>query len=680
MSENFPRTNIPDGLDAGSIIAHVPPSNELPQKMRTKAPLEFTFEVGGYSSCSFFQKATKLVSALTLLYPDGYIRCQEQNLPTRDAYRAWLSERKMAPQFNADPRAQAHTSSPFVVLNGTFLGGCDDTIAFCRHNFVVDKSVGGVSRAEDTEREVLQAPDGFDKQHTYDYDLIVIGGGSGGCACAEEASLLGARVLLLDYKNPSPRGAAWGLGGTSVNASCIPRHLFHIGSALGETIAVDLPAFGWEFGVESGATRQDERATQAEDERQQMHHHSWSILRDNVQAYTRRLNFELRLKLRDARVTYFNKLGRFWDAHTLDVQGDHGGTGRLTGARFVIAVGDRPQPLDCPGGELAITTDELFSLERAPGETCVVGVGHIAVECADLLRGMGHTVTLAVRSTILQDEEYDRECVEKLEEHLTKARRLRLLQGVVPLSLALEEAGGRKKVRVTFSSGNACVFDTVIVALGRIVDLEALNTDGIGLAVDPENGRLRCQGEQTTQAHIYAIGSVRTGSPEQATCAAQAGKLLARKMFGSSQVGVNDAVIPRRILTLWEYACVGLSEAQARAVVEGKDLKVYRASFTPLEWAIVPERTGPEGTRHGFLKVVVRRSDDCVLGLHYLGPHAGEVIEGFAVAMNGQLCAGNGAGKSLTYAQLVSTTGIHPYSALSVIQSSRLTTLSPGQA
>jgi thioredoxin reductase (NADPH) len=207
-----------------------PPAEDLPPAARApkRSKREFAFVVAGYNTCGFFHKANKLVAALTVLYTDGRVRHEEQNFPTRDEYKAWLVEHKQYSQLAGDARAQAHGSSPFVTLNGTFLGGCNDTIAFCRANFGAGSSGNGVEEGEEEDEEgVAHVPDGFDAQHSYDYDLVVIGGGSGGLACAKEAAGLGARVALLDYVKPSPQGAKWGLGGTCVNVGCIPKKLCH---------------------------------------------------------------------------------------------------------------------------------------------------------------------------------------------------------------------------------------------------------------------------------------------------------------------------------------------------------------------------------------------------------------------------------------------------------------------
>jgi len=183
--------------------------------------------------------------------------------------------------------------------------------------------------------------DSVDPNHGFDYDLIVIGGGSGGLACSKEAKRLGAKVAVLDFVKPSPLGTTWGLGGTCVNVGCIPKKLMHNAALLGEHTH-SAKEFGWEINEEPK--------------------HNWETLRDNVQDHIRSLNFGYRVQLREQGVTYINKLGSFVNENTLECVDKKGNKENITAARFVIAVGGRPSPLNIPGGEYAISSDDLFSL------------------------------------------------------------------------------------------------------------------------------------------------------------------------------------------------------------------------------------------------------------------------------------------------------------------------------
>lgn len=165
--------------------------------------------VSGYDSCGFFHRASRLVASLQLLYP-GRVKHEEQNFPTRDEYKAWVVDHRT--NYPQDPKAATHGSSPFVTINGRFLGGCDDTVAWAKRTFAT--SSGGPNPTPTATAAVPANVDAWDPGHAYDYDLVVIGGGSGGLACAKEAAALGARVALLDFVKPSPAGSSWGLGGT----------------------------------------------------------------------------------------------------------------------------------------------------------------------------------------------------------------------------------------------------------------------------------------------------------------------------------------------------------------------------------------------------------------------------------------------------------------------------------
>jgi thioredoxin reductase (NADPH) len=270
---------------------------------------------------------------------------------------------------------------------------------------------------------------------------------------------------------------------------------------LGEN-ASDMPAFGWT--VQRGP-------------------HSWEALKENVQNHIRSLNFGYRVQLRDKNVTYLNKLGKFLGPHELECTDKKGKTAVVTAARFVVAVGGRPQPLECPGAEHAITSDDLFSLERPPGKTCVVGAGYVALECAGFLTALGYSVTVLVRSILLRG--FDRECCDKIGAYM-REHGTNLITGVTPTTVEKLESG---QLLVRFSDGNSDVFDTVLSARGRYADTPALAPEAAGLAVNPRSGKFDCQAEQTNVPHIYAIGDVIHGKPELTPVAIQAGQLLARR-------------------------------------------------------------------------------------------------------------------------------------------------------
>lgn len=527
-----------------------------------------------------------------------------------------------------DTRAQSHTSSPACwIASGTelkgdeilsWVGGCDDTLAWCR-DFV--------SPCDGKKGEVLKlVEDGHTADHGYDYDLVVIGGGSGGLAASKEAASLGAKTAVLDFVKPSPAGTSWGLGGTCVNVGCIPKKLMHNAAIIKEGVAQDAAAFGI-------------TSTGGE--------HSWETMRENVQNHIRGLNFKYRVNLREKNVTYLNKLGKFVDAHTLEVTDKKGRVSKITSSRFVIATGGRPSPLKCEGGELAISSDDIFALEKSPGKVLCVGASYISLECAGFLAGVGHDVTVAVRSILLRG--FDRECADLIGSYMAD-HGVAFKREVVPTKL--EKVDG-ERIQVTFSDGSQDVYDTVLVAIGRSGDTEKLGLESVGIKANEGNAKINCKEEQTSCPNIYAIGDVMEGIPELTPVAIQAGINLSRRLFGGSTESMDYKNICTTVFTPIEYGTVGYSEDEALEVFGKDNVEIYHKFFTPLEWSLSESRSHHQA----FTKVIVDKSNNKVLGIHFLGPNAGEVMQGYGTAMK----------KCITFKDLADTVGIHPTSAEEIV-------------
>ena len=202
---------------------------------------------------------------------------------------------------------------------------------------------------------------------SYDYDFVVIGGGSGGLSAAKEATKVNpsARVLVFDLVQPSLHGTRWGLGGTCVNVGCIPKKLMHHSAAMGALMHRDAPQFGWQ-GLE--------RIT-----------HDWPTMVHLITDYIKSLNFTYRSGLTGANVKYIEGYAHFVDQHSIQWEGRTGKQGTVTFDKALIASGGRPTYLDIPGRELAITSDDIFWTKKSPGKTLVIGAGYIALECASFL-------------------------------------------------------------------------------------------------------------------------------------------------------------------------------------------------------------------------------------------------------------------------------------------------------
>jgi thioredoxin reductase (NADPH) len=310
-------------------------------------------------------------------------------------------------------------------------------------------------------------------------------------AAAKEAAHFGANVACLDFVKPSPKGTAWGLGGTCVNVGCIPKKLFHVGSLLRESIHADAPSFG----ISIGETNCDE----IKNPKTQV---KWEVLRENVQNHIRSLNFKYRVRLREKEVTYLNKLAKFIDKHTIEVTDKKGRASTITASRFLIATGGRPAPLSCEGHEHAISSDDIFALEKSPGKTLCVGASYISLECAGFLAGLGLDVTVAVRSILLRG--FDRECSEKVGAFMEESG-VKFKREVTPAKLTKLVSG---QIKVNFSDGSEDTYDTVLGAIGRVADTDKLGLDKVGVNCNPKNRKVIAKNEQTSCPNIYAIGDV----------------------------------------------------------------------------------------------------------------------------------------------------------------------------
>ncbi|KAL4714016.1 hypothetical protein ACJJTC_008370 [Scirpophaga incertulas] len=462
---------------------------------------------------------------------------------------------------------------------------------------------------------------------SFDYDLAVLGGGSGGLACAKEAVNHGAKVAVLDYVTPSPHGTKWGLGGTCVNVGCIPKKLMHQAAILGESIH-EAVSYGWKV-PQLDAVKID-----------------WAALTESVQNHIKSVNWVTRVDLRDKKIDYINGLGAFKDPHTIVATMKNGSKKELTARYVVIAVGGRPHYPEIPGAvEHCITSDDIFSLGHPPGKTLVVGAGYIGLECAGFLNSLGYRATVLVRSVPLRgfDQQMARIITAEMEE-----RGVKFHHRCIPLSVEKLESGQLKATWLNTETNEhgEDVYDTVLMATGRYALTKDLNLEAAGVTCVSEDGKIVAATEQTNVPHVFAVGDVLKGRPELTPVAIHAGRLLARRVFASGTQHMDYENVATTVFTPLEYGCVGLSEEAALQRYGADDIEVYHAYYKPTEF-FIPQRN----IKNCYLKAVTRRAaPQLVLGLHFVGPVAGEVIQGFAAAVK---CG-------LTMEQLMNTVGIHP--------------------
>ncbi|MGH0165554.1 UNVERIFIED_CONTAM: hypothetical protein FKN15_011170 [Acipenser sinensis] len=503
---------------------------------------------------------------------------------------------------------------PNVFVNKTHVGGCDKTLQ---------------AHKDGTLQKLLEG-----SNETYEYDLIVIGGGSGGLACSKEAATLGKKVLVLDYVVPTPKGTTWGLGGTCVNVGCIPKKLMHQAALLG-TALKDSRNFGWEY---------EEKVT-----------HNWQTMIESISNYIGSLNWGYRVELRDKNVTYMNSYAEFVEPHKIKATNKRGKETFHTAATFVLATGERPRYLGIPGDkEYCITSDDLFSLPYCPGKTLVIGASYVALECAGFLAGIGLDVTVMVRSILLRG--FDQEMAERAGTYM-KDHGVKFIRPFVPTKIEQLEEGTPGKLKViakSTESGEMIEGEYNTVSICFLLLCFRPTRHGSGKASGlkyiisvEQNGKVPVNDEeQTNVPYIYAIGDILEGKWELTPVAIQAGKLLARRLFDGSSLKCDYVNVPTTVFTPLEYGCCGLSEEKAIELYGEENIEVYHSLFWPLE-CTVPSRDNNKC----YSKIVCNKLDnERVVGFHYLGPNAGEVTQGFGVAIK---CG-------LTKELLDNTTGIHP--------------------
>lgn len=480
------------------------------------------------------------------------------------------------------------------------------------------------------------------EKHGYDVDLVVIGAGSGGLACAKEAARLGKKVVLLDYVKPSPHGSKWGVGGTCVNVGCIPKKLFHQAGIVGHALKHDAYYYGW-------LQKDCEKCPNPDD-----YKHSWSKCRELIQEHIKSLNAGYLKGFEDVKVQYINAHGKLMDPHTVKccttdcTQCTTCNCETVSARRIIVATGGRPKTDDLPGKELCITSDDLFSLDEAPGRTLVIGASYIALECAGFLTALGQETVVMARSMFLRG--FDRDMATRIVDNMITEGTF-FVEGFSPVRF--EKEG--EKIRAFYKSNRkedkgavySDVFDTVLMAIGRVPNTGNLGLEECGIKIAP-SGKIYHYNERTTVDHIYTLGDVGEPSIELTPVAIKQGLLLANRLYNGGDSTFDFDFCPTTVFTPVEYGVIGISEEKAIEVFGDENIEVFHSEFTPLEFAV------PRTKYRCYCKLIVNyRDNQRVVGFHYLGPNAGEVTQGFAAAFRAGL-------KKKDWDALI---GIHPTTA-----------------
>jgi len=437
---------------------------------------------------------------------------------------------------------------------------------------------------------------------TQEFDLFVIGAGSGGVRAARMAAQRGVRVAVAD---DAP------LGGTCVNLGCIPKKLYSFAAHYAES-AEESHGFGW-----SGPAPVLD----------------WSVLKANRAREISRLNAVYARLLDDAGVQLLRGHARVLGPNAVEVAG-----ARYDAQRIVVATGGRPVVPDVPGAELAITSNEIFDLATFPRHLLVVGGGYIACEFASIFRGLGAQVTQLYRGEqVLRG--FDDEVRHFLAGEMRK-KGVDLRTGVDVLRI--ERDAGR--LRATLRDGSSVTADQVLYATGRVPNTAGLGLSEIGVELAANGAVLVDEHYRTAVPSIHALGDVIDRVHLTPVALGEAMSLV-DDLYGDGRRVVDYTLIPTTVFTHPSVGTVGLSEGEARERFGA--LRVFRSEFMALR------HTLSGSTERTLMKLVVDAATDRVVGLHMVGADAGEIVQGFAVAMKA------GATKAVFDATL----GIHPTAA-----------------
>ncbi len=417
------------------------------------------------------------------------------------------------------------------------------------------------------------------------FDLISVGGGSGGLACAQRAAEYGAKTAVIESGR---------LGGTCVNVGCVPKKVMW--NAAGIALALkDADDYG--FGITAGDN-------------------DWGVLKQRRDAYIVRLNGIYARNLAAKGVKLVRGTARFIDAHTLEANGE-----RFTAPHIVVATGSIPIVPPLPGARLGITSDGFFELERRPQRVAIAGSGYIACELAGAFHELGSQVELFIRKDHLLTH-FDAMLGKSLMREM-RAEGIVIHPHLVPAAVS-EQAG--LKTLIAADGRKFSGFDCLLWAVGRAANVASLHPDQAGLALDA-NGFLVTDGFQNTNVGgVYALGDV-AGRAALTPVAIAAGRRLSDRLFGGKRDRrLEYEMIPTVVFTHPPIGTVGLSESEARTR-HAEAVKVYVADFTPMYHALTTRKT------HTDMKLVCVGPEERIVGCHIIGAGADEMLQGFAVAV-----------------------------------------------
>jgi len=438
----------------------------------------------------------------------------------------------------------------------------------------------------------------------YDFDLYVIGAGSGGVRAARFAAGFGAKVAVAESRY---------LGGTCVNVGCVPKKLLVYGAHFAEDFEQS-SGFGWSLGEPN---------------------FDWATLIANKDREINRLNGIYRNLLVNSGVTLHEAHAKIVGPHEVEVNGE-----RFTAKNILIATGGWPQIPEIPGHEHAISSNQAFFLKELPKRVLVVGGGYIAVEFAGIFHGLGANTTLLYRGDLFL-RGFDGSVRKHLQEELTK--RGMDLQFNADIARIDKQPDG--SLKATLKDGRVLEADCVFYATGRRPMLDNLGLENTDVQLT-DKGFIKVDEQyQTSEPSILALGDV-IGRVQLTPVALAEGMAVARRLFKPEQYRpVDYKMIPTAVFSLPNIGTVGLTEEEAREA--GHEVVIYESRFRPMKLTLT------ECQEKTLMKLVVDGKTDKVLGCHMVGPDAGEIVQGLAIALKA----------GATKRDFDDTIGVHPTAA-----------------
>ncbi len=425
----------------------------------------------------------------------------------------------------------------------------------------------------------------------FQFDLIVVGAGSGGLAAAKRAASYGAKVAIIEVNK---------IGGTCVIRGCVPKKLM-VYAAKNKKNIDSCEGYGLKT---EGISFES------------------NILLKNVREEVARLSDLHRNSLNKLNVTIFEGLGRFITQNELEVVCPKTNKilNNISSKKILISVGGKPKKLNVPGIDLAWTSDDVFELDKFPESILIVGGGYIACEFASIFKNLGTEVTQLIRGKLLLNG-FDKDLSSCLEESTT-------FSGINIISKtqlkSIERING--KLESTLDSGVKILTNNILIATGREPNLLPLNLDFLNLKMDGQYLEVD-ELNQTSNANIFAVGDI-INRPNLTPVAIEQGRVFSDNFFNKQKRKVNYENIPKAVFTIPEISTVGLSEQRAKEIYSEENIKIFKSKFTPMS------NTFKEKKSKCMLKVVVNNQTDKVLGCHMIGETSSEIIQMVSISLN----------------------------------------------